>query len=159
MSKEIFLYSEDKKYKCCFELADSLDKFKCPDHSVMILFEERKNGTYVIAQAIDKTLATEKDQKIADLEAKLAESEEKNKELVKALNGEVFINYKVPMENAQLKQQLAEKDKEQNQKAIEQLEKVKELCIKDMTICEDYFAIEKILDQQIKELKHENKGE
>ena len=37
--------------------------------------------------------------------------------------------------------------------AIAQLEKVKELCIKDMTICEDYFAIENILDQQIKELK------
>lgn len=37
--------------------------------------------------------------------------------------------------------------------AVEQLEKVKELCIKDMTICEDYFAIEKILDNQIKAIK------
>lgn len=46
MSKEIFLYSEDKKYKCCFELTDSLDKFKCPDHSVMILFEERKDANW-----------------------------------------------------------------------------------------------------------------
>ena len=97
MSKEIFLYSEDKKYKCAVELADSLDKFNCPDHSVMILFEERDNGTYIIAQARDKRLETEKDtiiddlqmhnadfmieladakNKIADLEAKLAGSKE-----------------------------------------------------------------------------------
>lgn len=54
----------------------------------------------------------DKDKTIADLEAKLAESEEKNKQLIKALNGEIFINYKIPMENAELKQQLAEKDKE-----------------------------------------------
>ena len=49
---------------------------------------------------------------LADLEAKLAESEHRNEQLVDALNGKVFINYKLPMENAQLKQQLAEKDKE-----------------------------------------------
>ena len=49
---------------------------------------------------------------LADLEAKLAESEHRNEQLVDALNGEVFINYKLPMENAQLKQQLAEKDAE-----------------------------------------------
>lgn len=98
MGKEIFLYSEDKKYKCAVELADSLDKFNCPDHSVMILFEERDNGTYIIAQARDKRLETEKDtiiddlqmhnadfmreladakNKIADLETKLVESETK----------------------------------------------------------------------------------
>ena len=46
------------------------------------------------------------------LEVKLAESEHRNEQLVDALNGEVFINYKLPIENAQLKQQLAEKDKE-----------------------------------------------
>ena len=56
--------------------------------------------------------ADEKDKKISDLETKLAESEHRNKQLVDALNGEVFINYKLPMENAQLKQQLAEKEKE-----------------------------------------------
>lgn len=50
--------------------------------------------------------------KISDLEAKLAESEHRNEQLVDALNGEVFINYKLPMENAQLKQQLGEKEKE-----------------------------------------------
>ena len=36
------------------------------------------------------------------------EVEEENKKLVKALNGDIFINYKLPMENAQLKQQLHE---------------------------------------------------
>lgn len=46
------------------------------------------------------------------LEQQLKESEHRNEQLVDALNGEVFINYKLPMENAQLKQQLAEKDKE-----------------------------------------------
>ena len=47
---------------------------------------------------------------VADLEAKLAESEHRNEQLIDALNGKVFINYKLPMENAQLKQQLAEKE-------------------------------------------------
>ena len=36
----------------------------------------------------------------------LEESKEENKKLVKALNGDIFINYKVPMENTKLKQQL-----------------------------------------------------
>ena len=49
---------------------------------------------------------------LADLEAKLAESEHRNEQLVDALNGKVFINYKLPMENAQLKQQLAEKERQ-----------------------------------------------
>ena len=40
------------------------------------------------------------------LKQQLAESNEENKKLVKALNGDIFINYKVPMENAKLKQQL-----------------------------------------------------
>ena len=52
---------------------------------------------------------------VADLEAKIAESEHRNEQLVDALNGEVFINYKLPMENAQLKQQLAEKDADLHQ--------------------------------------------
>lgn len=72
MSKEIFLYSKNKKYKCAVELADSCDHFGCPDNSVMILFEERKDGTYIIAQARDKRLETEKDRIIADLEKELA---------------------------------------------------------------------------------------
>ena len=43
---------------------------------------------------------------------RIKELEKENKTLIKALNGEVFINYKLPMENAQHKQQLAEKKKE-----------------------------------------------
>ena len=42
---------------------------------------------------------------------RIKELEEENQQLIKALNGEVFINYKLPMENAQLKQQLAESEK------------------------------------------------
>ena len=61
MSKEIYLYSEDKKYKCAVELADTCDKFGCPDHSMIILTEERPDGTYVIAQAKDRILETEKE--------------------------------------------------------------------------------------------------
>lgn len=37
---------------------------------------------------------------------RIKELEEENKKLIKALNGDIFINYKVPMENAKLKQQL-----------------------------------------------------
>ena len=35
---------------------------------------------------------------------RIKELEQENKKLIKALNGKVFINYKLPMENAQLKQ-------------------------------------------------------
>ena len=75
MSKEIYLYSEDKKYKCAVELADSCDSFGCPDHSMIILTEERPNGTYVIAQAKDRILETEKDKQIADLQHQLEVAE------------------------------------------------------------------------------------
>lgn len=51
-------------------------------------------------------------EKCKNYEQQLAESARRNEQLVKALNGEVFINYKVPMENAKLKQQLAENEKE-----------------------------------------------
>ena len=121
--------------------------------------------------------------KIADLEAKLAEKEQELNDLCQ--NYDFQLNdfsrevYRLQQREKSLQEQLAEKEKEieemhkqlsyceslllreckecDNQYkisfAVEQLEKVKELCIKDMTICEDYFAIEKILDQQIKELK------
>ena len=71
MSKKIYLYSEDKKYKCAVELANSCDRFGCPDHSMIILTEERPDGTYVIAQAKDRILETEKDQQISDLQHRL----------------------------------------------------------------------------------------
>lgn len=53
------------------------------------------------------------------LKQQLAESKEENKKLVKALNGDIFINYKVPMENAKLKQQLHDLPK----KIVEDIEK------------------------------------
>lgn len=71
MSKKIYLYSEDKKYKCAVELADTFDKFGCPDHSMIILTEERPNGIYVISEARDRVLVTEKDKKIVDLQHRL----------------------------------------------------------------------------------------
>lgn len=75
MSKEIYFCSEDKKYKCAVELEDSCDRFGCPDHSVIILTEERPDGTYIIAEARDRILETEKDQQIADLQHKLKVAE------------------------------------------------------------------------------------
>ena len=112
--------------------------------------------------------ADEKDKKISDLETKLAESEHRNKQLVDALNGEVFINYKLPMENAQLKQQLAEKEKEieyfesewkscqqkldhyigeclklkdeQNQKAIEEFKELRKLLNADYRLQETNYT-------------------
>lgn len=85
MSKKIDLYSEDKKHRCAVELADSCDRFNCPDHSMLVLFEERENGTYVIAQAQDHLLETEKDQQIAELKQQLAEKDEEIEILKKAL--------------------------------------------------------------------------
>lgn len=79
MNKEIYLCSEDKKYKCAVELTDSCDRFGCPDHSVIILTEERLDGTYVIAQAKDRILETEKDKQIAELQKQLEEKDDKLK--------------------------------------------------------------------------------
>ena len=73
MGKEIQLYSKDNKYMCFIELADSKDRFGCPDHSRIMLFEERNKKAYFIADARDKLLETEKDQRIAELEQELAE--------------------------------------------------------------------------------------
>lgn len=89
------------------------------------------------------------------LASQVAVSEEENETFRKALQGEIFINYKIPMENERLKQQLAEKEKEieelrlkernifpllknleqkvdqdKTDFAIEQLEKVKQWCSK-----------------------------
>lgn len=69
MSKEIFLYSEDKKYKCGIELAESTDRFGYSDHSMIVLFEEREDGTHIIAEARDMLLETQKDKQIAQLKA------------------------------------------------------------------------------------------
>lgn len=137
--------------------------------------EDWRDGT-IIAQWQDC------EQKVKELEKQLAESEEENETFRKALRGEIFINYEIPMENERLKQQLAEKEqeieelrfKERNifplvknleQKvdqaktdfAIEQIQKAWDMFSKE------YFANEKMetlgtrflarLDQQIKELR------
>ena len=93
MSKEIYLYSEDKKYKCAVELADSCDRFGCHNHSMIIITEERADGTYVIAQAKDRILETEKDEQISDLQHRLEVAE-------KAL--ELAVKDKCKFENALL---------------------------------------------------------
>ena len=78
MSKEIFLYSADNKYQAYVELADNTDRFGCPDHSFFKLIENRNDDKlYLIAEARDGLLETEKDQRIAELEQELAELKEK----------------------------------------------------------------------------------
>ena len=77
MSKEIFLYSADNKYQAYVELADNTDRFGCPDHSFFKLIENRNDDKlYLIAEARDGLLETEKDQRIAELEQELAELKE-----------------------------------------------------------------------------------
>lgn len=134
MSKKIYLYSEDKKYKCAVELADACDKFGCPDHSMIILTEERPDGTYVIAQAKDRILETEKDQQIAELQKQLEEKEKEIEDLRKihsikddvsqceVVNGVKFyteqimivqiLKYNYEMQINNLKQQLKSQPKE-----------------------------------------------
>lgn len=133
MSKEIYLYSKDKKYKCAVELADSCDRFGCPDHSVIILTEERPDGTYIIAEARDRILETEKDKEIEILK-ELVMHKTYNRNAVEAR-----LNY------------------EQNQKAIEVLQEVKEkfgykhnsqLVVSSKYLCD-------FIDNQIKQLKGE----
>ena len=78
MSKEIFLYSADNKYQAYVELADNTDRFGCPDHSFFKLIENRNDDKlYLIAEARDGLLETEKDQRITELEQELAELKEK----------------------------------------------------------------------------------
>ena len=73
MSKEIFLYSADNKYQAYVELADNTDRFGCPDHSFFKLIENRNDDKlYLIAEARDGLLETEKDQRITELEQELA---------------------------------------------------------------------------------------
>lgn len=74
MSKEIFLYSKDNKYQAYVKLADSIDRFGCPAHSIFKLIENRNDDKlYLIVEARDRLLETEKDQRIAELEQELAE--------------------------------------------------------------------------------------
>ena len=88
-------------------------------------FFDNKQVVKFDSYEVIRTLNQQAD-KIDDLEAKLAESEHRNEQLVDALNGEVFINYKLPMENAQIKQQLAEKEQD-----IEEINKEFVQAVKD----------------------------
>ena len=65
---------------------------------------------FMSINSICKTL-NQQDKDLSKLRASYQQVKEENQQLIKALNGEVFINYKLPMENAQLKQQLAESEK------------------------------------------------
>ena len=107
MSKEIYFCSEDKKYKCAVELVDSCDRFGCPGHSMIILTEERPDGTYVIAQARDKILETEKDKQIANLQHQLEVAERATKlacDELRSLNYRIFDNADIDFER-QFKEQ------------------------------------------------------
>ena len=111
MSKEIYLYSEDKKYKCAVELADTFNRFRCPDHSRILLIEERPDGTYIIADAKDRILETEKDKQIAYLQHRLKVAERVTKlacEELRNLNYRTFDNADIDFEQ-QFKDQ-AEKE-------------------------------------------------
>ena len=106
----------------------------------------------------------ELEQENQQLKLQLAESKEENKKLVKALNGDIFINYKVPMENAKLKQQLHDLPK----KIVEdcKMALIKRINIISgygrMTIDEQSFFFEneygKDLDTILKKFGGENEG-
>ena len=99
----------------------------------------------------------EKDQKIADLEEKLAESEEQCRDC-KHLNKKIELNIKNKLmaENCELQKQLAEKEKQDQDKisfAIEQLEKVYEYTANVFWVDCVSEVVCNFIDQQIKKLK------
>ena len=107
-----------------------MDKYKL-DKSAQIV----ENSNYIMTQE-------EVCERLNDLEAKLAESEHRNEQLVDALNGEVFINYKLPMENAQLKQQLAEKEEETTERMM-----------KFERECQEYYKHKEFTIEKLQEVK------
>lgn len=127
MSKEIFLYSADNKYQAYVELADNTDRFGCPDHSFFKLIENRNDDKlYLIAEARDGLLETEKDQRIAELKQDLEFTTKTANELIE-------IKHK-------LEQQLVEKDKE-----IKRLKTKQELTF--IHSKEDYFQRCNLLEE------------
>ena len=96
----------------------------------------------------------QQDKRIKELENYLDEEIESNVNLYN-------LQSKTEQENQQLKKQLAEKEKEQNQKAIEQLEKVKEIidknCFYNMSgDCRIFYKLE--VDYQINQRINKLKG-
>ncbi len=158
MSKE-----ERFELSCCLFNESNMDFIR----------DKKTNEEYIVLDELVPIL-NQQYQQIADLEAKLAESEE----TINNLEQQCLICNK-DKENERLKQQLAEKDKwlratdnhikqlkekEQDKISfcIEQLEKVKEK-IADFEY-EDIFYFDKFIeyiDNQIKQLthQHEDKGE
>lgn len=105
MSKEIFLYSADNKYQAYVELADNTDRFGCPDHSFFKLIENRNDDKlYLIAEARDGLLETEKDQRIAELEQELAEMTRKYEFSCRPVGGLVDTAINLEKELAELKE-------------------------------------------------------
>lgn len=145
MSKEIFLYSEDKKYKCGIELAESTDRFGCPDHSMIVLFEEREDGTYIIAEARDMLLETQKDQQIAELQKQLEEKEKDNQFLKK-----MYLSERIKNDNYHTKKYGLDKPVEELRK-IKLNPKEKEIYYKGFDNCERQFSTHIAeLQQQLK---------
>ena len=65
------------------------------------------------------------EQDFADAKCIIDELKAENETLKKALQGEIFINYKIPMENARLKQELAEFEDFMEEQGFEDLEHLK----------------------------------
>ena len=79
------------------------ERYKLESHNGTFCdFHDTETDKWYTRKDLVTDLLNQQDKRIKELE-------EENKNLIKALNGEIFINYKLPMENAQLKQQLAEK--------------------------------------------------
>lgn len=121
MSKEIVLSSKDNKYRCVVELSDSKDRFGCPDHSFMTLIEMKDDKIFVLAQARDNLLQTEKDLKIKQLKQQLEEKEkllkcyqDEEKLIAKILGDEslTIIGSRVHLENliVELKNKIRDRD-------------------------------------------------
>jgi predicted RNase H-like nuclease (RuvC/YqgF family) len=153
------------------------------EEKLMQLYNDLENERDIkikkmLSKKLDKITIENQKQQIADLEAKLAEKDSAIESWQTMYQSVMKSCHNGIEEDKRLREQLAEKDEEIErlkytvdfyksyyisfkEKVIDELEKVKELCRKDMTICEDYFAIAKILDNQIGELthQHEDKGE
>ena len=157
-------------------------KYHCDDYDYIEIIYDTKECEECDSMRMATNLLNRQDQQIADLEAKLAESEKENKRISSGnLSHSIYVDKKIE----QLKQQLAEKEKENialahiiagwsehNQDKIELLEKVKEnlfeglyeLYSKPCVIWEMYGddygdivngEINKIIDTLIKEIKGE----
>ncbi len=102
--------------------------YYCSGIENIIVEDTINNKTYIEDNIVN--LLNQRDQRIAELEAKLTE---KDAELEKwsTQYARAYVNRQNDLiaKNNQLKQQLEGKEKEQNQKAIKELEKLKETLI------------------------------